>query len=275
MAVTTERRLERVRWAALLRLTTMIAIVAAAATRLPAQDYHFSKVLSAGATLEVSNINGKVDVTRASGQTAEVTVTKTVKRGDGNLVKAIMDDSRDGMHVCTIYLTRDPERRSCNGDNDNNDRSNGRNRLDVDMRYTVRVPLNAKLVVDDVNGSVTVTGAGTDSKIETVNGDIIFDGIGAISLETVNGKVDATFARAAWEGTMRVSSVNGAIDLTFPASLSAEVHGETVNGGIDSGGFPIPIEKGFGPKSFDGRIGSGGRRLELETVNGGISLHKQ
>jgi hypothetical protein len=220
----------------------------------------------------VSNISGKVDVTRAAGETAEVTVTKTVKRGDGNLVKAIMEETRAGMQVCTIYLNRDPNRHTCSGDN--NDNSGSHDRFDVDMHYVVRVPLNAQLIVDDVNGTVTVTGAGSDAKIETVNGDVIFDGVGALSLETVNGKVIGKFERAAWEGTMHVSTVNGLIDLTFPASLSADVKGETVNGGVDSS-FPITVEKGFGPKSFEGRIGSGGRRLDLETVNGGISLHKQ
>ena len=119
-----------------------------------------------------------------------------------------------------------------------------------------------------------MTGADVESKVETVNGDLTFDGIGASSLETVNGKIVGTFAAPSWEGTMHVSTVNGSVDLTFPADLSADVRGETVNGGIQSD-FPITVEKGFGPKSFEGRIGSGGRRLNIETVNGGITLRKQ
>ena len=40
------------------------------------------------------------------------------------------------------------------------------------MHYIVKVPTGAQLTVDDVNGTITVTGADVDSKISTVNGGI-------------------------------------------------------------------------------------------------------
>lgn len=256
----------------------MVAAIVTAAP-LAAQDYHFSKQLAQGARLEVENINGPIEVTRASGRTAEVTVIKTVKEGDGALVKAIMEEvSGGGMHVCTIYLTRDPSRNSCrgnNGDNyDNRDSRGKTTRIDVEMHYSVKVPAGALLTVDNVNGNVTITGADVESKINTVNGDIRFDGVGASELETVNGKIVGSFSRGSWEGTMSVQTVNGSVELTFPADLSANVSGEVVSGSINSD-FPITIEKGFGPKSFSGRIGAGGRKLKIETVNGAIKLLKR
>ena len=252
-------------------ILSMVALCAAAAPAA-AQDYHFTREISPGGRLEIENINGRVEVTPAAGRTADVAVTKTVRSGDGSMVKAISEVTANGLHVCTIYLNRDPNRRTCNGDN--NDSGHRNNRLDVDMHYVVRIPAGVRLVVSDVNGNVSVTGADVDSKIETVNGDVMFDGTGATSLETVNGKIVATFTRASWEGTMHVSTVNGSVDLAFPADLSADVRGETVNGGIQST-FPITIEKGFGPKSFEGRIGNGGRRLSIETVNGAITLRRK
>jgi DUF4097 and DUF4098 domain-containing protein YvlB len=253
---------------ALLSVTAIFAL----ATPVVAQDYHFTKEVGPGGRVEIENINGRIEVTRGAGRTADVTVTKTVKSGDGSIVKAIAEETSNGLHVCTVYLNRDPNRRTCNGDN--NDSGHRNNHLDVDMHYVVRVPAGVRLVVSNVNGNVSVTGADVESKIETVNGDLTFDGIGASSLETVNGKIVGTFADATWEGTLHISTVNGSVDLTFPANLSADVRGETVNGGIQST-FPITVEKGFGPKSFEGRIGSGGRRLNIETVNGGITLRKK
>ena len=255
-----------------MRMPVVVIALLVAAVPATAQDYHFTKNLGVGDRLEISNVNGNVEVTRATGRIAEVSVTKTVKKGDGALIKAIMDEGGSGMHVCTIYLNRDPNRRTCSGGNSSDGR--GRDNIEAEMHYVVRVPIGARLTVDDVNGDVTVTGADADSRINTVNGDIRFDGVGASELETVNGKVIATFASASWEGTMSVQTVNGVVDLTFPAGLSAEVSGETVNGSISSD-FPITIEKGFGPKSFNGRIGSGGRRLKIETVNGAIALRKR
>jgi DUF4097 and DUF4098 domain-containing protein YvlB len=255
-----------------LAFATILSLVTVAPAA--AQDYHFTKTLAAGDRLEISNINGNVDVTHATGRVAEVTVTKTVKRGDGSMVKAIMEESGSGMRVCTIYLYNNPDRRSCDGDNSGNHSNHGRNNAEVEMHYVVHVPAGARLDVSDVNGNVTVTGAGDDSKIETVNGDVTFDGAGASSLETVNGKVVGTFSRAAWEGTMNVETVNGSVDLTFPAEFSAELSGETVNGSIRTD-FPITIDKGWGPKSFKGRIGAGGHALRIETVNGEIVLRKR
>jgi DUF4097 and DUF4098 domain-containing protein YvlB len=249
-----------------------LAAVTLLGTAMPAvaQDYHFTKEIAAGGRVEIDNISGPIEVSRASGRIADVSITKTVRRGDGTLVKAIMEPSGSGMKVCTIYLNRDRNRNSCSGDNND---SKGHDSFDVEMHYVVKVPAGARLSVDNVNGTVTVTGADADASVETVNGDVRFDGVGARSLETVNGKVIATFSKAAWEGSMEVQTVNGSVSLTFPADLSAEVSGETVNGGIQSD-FPITVEKGFGPKSFSGRIGAGGRRLKVETVNGAITIKK-
>ena len=260
-----------------MRHTLFTVTAIAFAAPLAGQDYHFSKPLAQGARLEVENINGAIEVTRATGRTAEVTVTKIVKEGDGALVKAIMEEAgTGGIRVCTIYLNRDPARTTCRGHNNDNDHSSsGRNtRLDVEMRYSVSVPAGALLTVDNVNGNVTITGADVESKINTVNGDIRFDGIGASSLETVNGKIVGSLSRGSWEGTMSVQTVNGPVELTFPADLSANVSGDVVSGSITSD-FPITIEKGFGSKSFTGRIGAGGRKLRIETVNGSIKLLKR
>ncbi len=257
-----------------MRLT--FATILSLVTVAPAagQDYHFTKTLAAGDRLEISNINGNVDVTRATGRVAEVTVTKTVKRGDGSMVKAIMEADGRGMHVCTVYLYNNPDRRSCDGENISDHNSRGHDNAEVEMHYVVHLPAGARLDVDDVNGNVTVTGAGEDSKIETVNGDVNFDGAGASSLSTVNGKVIGAFSRATWEGSMKVETVNGSVELTFPADFSAELSGETMNGSIRTD-FPITIDKGWGSKSFKGRIGSGGHSLKIETVNGEIVLRKR
>lgn len=252
-------------------LTLALAAVLAAAP-LAAQESRFTKEMASGTRLTIENINGAVVATQGTGRTAEIVVTKTVKHGDGNLVKAILEGVDGAIHVCTIYLNRNPDRSSCKGDNNNSWR--GKDRLDVDMRYVVKVPAGVKLEVETVNGSVTVTGLDAPVQAETVNGSVYFDGASATSLSTVNGQVKGVFTRASWDGTLQIETVNGGVDLTFPAGLNANVSGETVNGGITSQ-FPMTIEGKWGPKSFHGTFGSGGRSLKIETVNGGITLRKQ
>ena len=255
-----------------MRITTLALASLALAAPLAGQDYRFSKVISAGSRLVINNINGEVRATQGSGRSAEIEVTKTVRKGDGNLVKAVLEEYDGAIHVCTIYLNRDPNRTSCRGNN--NDNWRGKNHVEVTMSYVVRVPAGVRLEVETVNGSVTVTGLDAPVRAETVNGSVHFEGANATSLSTVNGQVLGVFSKANWEGMLKIETVNGGVDLTFPANLSADVSGETVNGGVNTA-FPITIEGKWGPKSFRGTIGGGGRSLKIETVNGGITLRKQ
>jgi hypothetical protein len=254
-----------------LLLTTGLVL---AVMPLAAQDYRFTKEMGSGDRLAVENINGPIEVTQGSGRSMTVEVFKTVKRGDGNLVKAIMEESGGTVRVCTIFLNRDPDRSTCRGDNSNATRRG--ERLEVEMRYVVRAPQGVAVEVESVNGNVTVRGVDTPGSVETVNGTIDFDGVGAHNLETVNGRVNATFTRADWTGAVNIETVNGAVTLTLPANLSAEIRGETVNGAIDVGDFQLTVSGRWGPKEFRGTVGGGGNRvIHIETVNGSITLKQR
>jgi DUF4097 and DUF4098 domain-containing protein YvlB len=108
----------------------------------------------------------------------------------------------------------------------------------------------------------------------TVNGGVRATGRGVVRGETVNGSVFARLGRADWPGRLSYSTVNGSITVELPADTSAEVRASTVNGGIDSD-FPLSIKGRWGPKEARGTLGSGGRTLDLETVNGAIRLVKR
>lgn len=242
------------------------------AVPLAAQETRFTKELRPGQRMEISNINGAVSVTQASGSTAEVVVRKTVKRGNGDLVKAIMEERNGGIHVCTIYLNQDPNRTTCAGNN-SMDRRRGDD-FEVTMSYEVRVPAGVQFEGTTVNGGVEVRGLQTPATVTTVNGSIEFDGVGAHRLTTVNGAINATFRRADWSGTTALETVNGAITLTLPANADMDIRGSMVNGRVNSD-FPVTMRGRWGPKQFNGTIGNGGRSLALETVNGAITLRKR
>ncbi|MBA2292229.1 MAG: DUF4097 family beta strand repeat protein [Gemmatimonadales bacterium] len=257
-------------------MTRALALAVAFATltgTISAQATRFTRQLAPGALVELDNINGSISVSQGTGRTAEVVVTKTVKKGDGNMVKAIMEEENGVMRVCTIYLNRDPNRSSCRGNNSTNSK-NG-DRFEVTMNYVVRLPAGVRVRGETVNGSITVSAIDAQADLETVNGDIRVQSGAAGSLQTVNGSIRGSFARADWPGALRMETVNGAIELEFPANLAATVRGETVNGSISSPDFPVTITGKWGPKSFRGTIGGGGRDLQVETVNGNITIRKR
>lgn len=254
----------------MLRLLAVPALLALAAP-LQAQETRFTQTLNPGDRLEIQNINGPVEVTQARGSTAEVVVTKVVKRGNGDLVKAIMEEERGMMRVCTIYLNQNPNRSTCKGDN-SIDRKRGED-VEVEMRYEVRIPRGVRLEGQTVNGGLTVSGVDTPARLSTVNGSISFDGVGAHDLETVNGAIEARFTRAEWTGTVRLTTVNGGITLSLPAGANLTLEGETMNGGVNSD-FPVTMQGKWGPRSFRGTIGEGGRTLKITTVNGGVTVRR-
>jgi DUF4097 and DUF4098 domain-containing protein YvlB len=144
---------------------------------------------------------------------------------------------------------------------------------DVSVQFTVQVPAGVKFAGHTVNGAVSVDRLGSDANVSTVNGEIRVVAAGVVRANTVNGSIDVSMGKANWTGTVDLSTVNGSIRATLPANFSAEVNGSTVNGSIESE-FPLTVQGKFGPRSIHGTIGSGGRTLDLETVNGSITIAK-
>jgi len=78
---------------------------------------------------------------------------------------------------------------------------------------------------------------------------------------------------ANWSRPHECASVNGSVAVQLPANASAEVHASTVNGSIRTD-FPLTVQGKFVGRHIDGKIGSGGRELKLNTVNGSIQLRQ-
>ncbi len=66
------------------------------------------------------------------------------------------------------------------------------------------------------------------------------------------------------------NTVNGDIDAT---ALEGPADVETVNGSITTD-FPIQVQGHMTPRSLRGQIGSGGRELHVETVNGSVRIRR-
>jgi DUF4097 and DUF4098 domain-containing protein YvlB len=79
---------------------------------------------------------------------------------------------------------------------------------------------------------------------------------------------------AGWKDALTFHTVNGSITLDLPSALSAEVRATTVNGEISTD-FPLSATGRISRRHVAGTIGGGGRRLDLETVNGSVRLRRR
>ncbi len=233
-------------------------------------DTRFTPALRSGQRLSVSNIDGKVTVSQGRGQSAEIVAHKIVRRGNGDLVKAVLEQTSDGYRVCTVYLEDTRDDGGCN--HRNNGHYDRREPLDVDMDYEVRLPAGVAITVNTVDGSIDARGIDTPGTFRSVDGSITFDGVAPEVLNTVDGSITATISNRDWGHSLSVRTVDGSIELTLPASMNARISGHTVDGDIDSD-FPVTVVGKWGPQSFHGDMGDGrGPELDLSSVDGSIRL---
>lgn len=251
---------------------SFVTLACAPAAAQREDTFRWSGELAAGKTIEVSGINGDVQARPSSGRTVEVVAVKRGDEDDPRSVSIEVIEGADGIEVCAVYPGEGRSRNSTcrNAGNDHDDWEDN----DVVIDFTISVPSGVAFDGSTVNGGIDVSGLSSDVSVSTVNGGIVVASTGTVGAKTVNGSIDASMGAASWSGTLEFKTVNGSIHLTLPAGAAAAVSAQTLNGDFASD-FPLTVEAGeWGPKNVSGSIGSGGGRLDLETVNGEIEIRK-
>ena len=257
------------------RVLTAVLLLAAAFPALAAaqgSDFRWTGTLAAGKTIEVHGVNGNVEAVAATGNTVEVVAVKRAEDDDPDEVKIEVVESPNGVTICAVYPTpRRSHRENRCGAGDDYQMNVSDN--DVQVNFKIKVPRGVLLDAHTVNGGIEADGLTADADLSTVNGSITVTTSGVVEASTVNGRIDARIGRADWTGTLEFKTVNGGVTITAPADLSADLEASAVNGGIESD-FPVTVSGRMDRQNLRGRIGQGGRKLELETVNGGIRIRK-
>lgn len=249
-----------------------LAIAAAALPRpLAAQDaFRWSGRLDPGRTIEVKGVRGDVRAVLAEGDVVEVIATKSARRSDPDEVTFDVFEHDDGITICAVYPNRRGRPNEC--------APGSRGRMstrdnDVTVDFVVRVPAGVHFAGRTVNGKVQASGLASDVVARTVNGSIEVSTSGFARASTVNGAIRAALGRTDWAREVDFETVNGSITVELPADANAEISARTVNGSISTD-FPLTVQGRFNRRRVEGTIGSGGRRLELSTVNGSITLRR-
>jgi Toastrack DUF4097 len=139
--------------------------------------------------------------------------------------------------------------------------------------YRVSVPRAARVRVGNVNGRVEVGGVDGALDASTVNGSVdVTDAGGPVEASAVNGSVEVGVARVDAAGRSRLHTTNGLVRLTLPRDASADVEASTVNGGTSCDFDLADARKSR--RRIEGRIGTGGARFELGTVNGSARIER-
>ena len=255
-----------------IRLNTFViaAAIAAAAAQLAAQnDFQWRGPLTTGQTLEIKDINGDIRAEPSSSTDAVVTAVKTAQRSNPADVRIQAVPHAGGVTICAVYpdvAGQEPNRCEPGANSKSHTRNN-----DTTVRFTVQVPVGVAFVGRTVNGEVNGEGLQGDVDVKTVNGSVRIDTTGTAVANTVNGSMNVSMGRTDWGSGASFKTVNGGITLTLPGVFDADLHAETLNGSISSD-FPVTMTGEMSRRRLQGRIGNGGRELDLKTVNGSIKL---
>jgi len=236
-----------------------------------ASDFRWQGTLASGQTLEIKGVNGSIEASPSASGQIEVVARRTGRRSDPESVTIEVVPHPGGVTICAVYPSPDGTPNECAPGRDGRMRTRDN---DVKVDFTVSVPAGVAFAGRTVNGSVRADGLDSALSLDTVNGGVTFSTTGYARASTVNGSIRGAIGRADWPDELEFETVNGGITLDLPEGVSTNVEARTVNGSISTD-FPLTVSGRFSSRRLSGVIGAGGRRLSLQTVNGGITLRRR
>jgi bifunctional DNA-binding transcriptional regulator/antitoxin component of YhaV-PrlF toxin-antitoxin module len=218
--------------------------------------------LQPGGRVEITNVNGKIEVEPAAGNTLEVVAVKSAKGASDEAAKEALSriEIQDSASPGDVRIETKMQRSgSLFGG------------ASLQVEYTVRVPAGADVKFSTVNGGIEVSGLKGKINLETTNGGIrARDIAGAIDASTTNGGVEVDLAQLAEPG-VKLGCTNGGIRLRLPPDAKATISARVTNGGIDTSGLQVDASE-TSRRRLEGRINGGGTRVDIEGTNGGIRI---
>jgi len=252
---------------ATLALTAGCDLALSGAREEATETVNLSFPLSPGGTLDISTTNGRIEVLAGTGSKVEVKAVKVAKaatkEGAAELLKKLQIKEEVTADLVKLRAERD-------GGKGPSLQSWG---TSAEVRYYVKVPANTKVVLSTTNGQIEVVDVTAAAHLETVNGPISARGLGGeVKASTVNGGVDIPLA--ALTGDVNVETTNGGVTVRLPADAKALLLGRTTNGGlsVDQGLAVEEVERSR--RRLEVKLNGGGRRVEAETTNGGITFKR-
>jgi hypothetical protein len=215
--------------------------------------------LSSGARVEVSGINGTVDIETANTGVAEVHIVRSANnRADLDFHKIVIEQSSNRLVV--------------RGEKEN-DRRNGHGH-EVRQRVMLRIPRQVDLSTSGVNGRVTVGAIDGPVKLSGINGKVdVAQARGYSDISGINGRVSITITGLGERG-IHVSGINGGVELKFAEDLNADLDVSAVNGAVNTDVSNVTIQGKLDRSNFRARIGSGGSPISISGVNGRVRLSR-
>ena len=265
-----------------------LAMLAAAASRLPAQRYHDADedwldrcreernhgddrerycelrelaLPASGRMLTVdARENGGIEV---RGWDADSVLVHVRVQADAES----MDDARDLAKQIAVRTANDVIRA---------DGPEPGRHASWSVSYEVFVPRRSDLSLETHNGPVSVEGVKGRLEVTAVNGPVWLASVaGDVRARTDNGPLGVRLEGARWDGAgLDAETTNGPVSLTIPERYAAHLETGTVNGPMTID-FPVTIQGRISGRRIATDIGGGGPTVRVVTTNGPVIVKRR
>jgi len=238
--------------ALLILLIPMLGAAAADTERPDSERIHHSYELARGASVEVSGIAGPVEIETTSNDTAEVNVIRSApSHADLECGKIVIEQTSTRLRIsseanCSIVRGR--------------------------QSVTLKLPRRVDLSLQNIAGDVRIGPTDGMVRLESIAGHVAVAELRTASMSSLAGGLSMTVAGVGDRG-IHVSSVTGGIDLDVRKGVDAELRVKNVVGKVHSDASDFSISGG-GDSDYQAVIGSGGSKILIESVVGGVDIRR-
>ena len=218
--------------------------------------------LSPGARVDISRINGSLEIETAEGNTAEIHIVRSA-RNQNTLAhrRTVIERKSDRLFIG-----------SRDGNNSLWDLVQGND--DLRSRVKLKLPRKIRLGIYHIIGRVKVGEVDDLVAVVSVNGEVtIAQAVGTMDLSQINGRVTAAVREADKRG-IHLRRISGPVEIRFLTPLNADVEVIGLNGSFNDKGLNATVTERRGNSSFNAKIGSGGIPVEISRVNGNVTFIK-
>lgn len=217
-----------------------------------------------GASLEILNTNGAIEVEPSTGADIEVTATITARAGseeeaEGLIKKVVIKEEAASATQVRLRTTLAEGSGTLFG------------RRSANVEYKVKVPSGLTITAKTENGGVTLSDVSGTLTAATTNGGVRGKNLsGQVSMHTINGGVVLSLTHVT--GPIATDVVNGGIRIDLSTDTKATLDAHAVNGGVsvDDGFKVTAIEQSR--TRVSGSLNGGGFPVSASTVNGGVRI---
>ena len=215
--------------------------------------------LQPGARIEITGINGKVDVQTSDTKTAEVYVLRTAGSRDGlNRREVTVEQTATGLVVKGRQVSHGFLEHLF-GTKANED-------------VTIKAPRAIALTIRGVNGRVTTGDVDGSIAAKGINGEVELGAANdSAEVTGINGNISVGLNKLGNTGA-RVSGINGNIELRLGNELNADLTAKGMNGSVRSETSDVTVDKDQYGSHYSAKIGSGGSPITISGINGNVRL---